>query len=274
MLTSDEQINENADSDLVVQLSAKRSRRSMLRGALIGAAGVTGVAAVGAGALTILPRGVSSAHAASAIAASATAKCSDSIQTILNVAATAEQLAVTFYSNGIANAMKLGIKGVNLDYLQEAVVEEQLHENYLVSAGGVSTTSTFSFPDAGDTFKDLNKFVMTLDMLESAFESAYIAAIKEFADMNQSSLAVLAGQIATIEGEHRAVGRTLISTQRFPNNQAFTPVYVKSVSDAVNLLTNEGFLSPTSGNSYSYSPVSTDDKNVHWKYPYTDNLCS
>jgi hypothetical protein len=272
MLTPDEQGKETADSDLMAHLSAKHSRRNMLRGTLIGAAGVTGVAAVGVGAITLLPHSTTQAHAAAAILAGK-AKCSDSVQTILNIAATAEQLAVTFYSNGISNASKLGISGVNLDYLLAAVVEEQIHENYLVKAGGSSLTSTFSFPDAGTTFTDLKKFVKTLDELETAFESAYLAAVKEFADMGQSGLAVLAGQIGTIEAEHRAVGRTLISSQGFPNNRAFTPVLVKSVSDAVNVLTSEGFLSPTSGNSYTYSPVSTDQPHVLYRYPDTDNLC-
>ena len=258
MKSSDEMSNETPMTTTLA------SRRSFLRKAAFGAAGATGVAAVTAGVLSAFPRNV--VRAASFTKASS--NCTDSVQTILNVAATAEQLAVTFYTNGISNAKKLGISGNNLNYLTNALVEEQLHENLLLASGGKTLTSTFSFPDGAETFEDINKFVATLDQLETAFESAYIAAIKEFADQNQSALAELAGQIVTIEAEHRVIGRSILSSIHFPNNRAFTPVYVKSVSDAVNVLSAEGYLSPKSGNSYTYKAVSTMDPNVEQKTPF------
>lgn len=258
MKTQDEISNEAPFTTTVA------TRRSFLRKAAFGAAGVTGVAAMSAGVLSAFPKTV--AHAASLT--KATASCTDSIQTILNVATTAEQLAVTFYTNGIANARKLGISGDNLNYLTNALVEEQLHENLLLASGGKTLTSTFSFPSGATTFMDLQTFVATLNQLETAFESAYLAAIKEFADQNQSGLAQLAGQIVTIEAEHRVIGRSILKSIRFPNNRAFTPVYVKSVSDAVNVLAAEGYLSPKSGNSYTYKAVSTMDPNVEQKKPF------
>jgi hypothetical protein len=237
------------------------SRRALLRGAAVGAAGAVGVTAVGAGVLSVLPRSI--AHAAAG-----SSKCIDSVQTILNIAATAEQLAVTFYSNGIANAKALGISGVNLDYLKAAVVEEQLHENLLVAAGGKSLTSTFSFPGAGKTFTNLGTFIITLNQLESDFESAYLIAISELAQQNQPGLAVLAGQIATIEAEHRVIGRSIETSIKVPNDRGFTPVLVGSVGEAVTALTDQGYLSPKQGNSYSYSAVSTKDGSVFWREPF------
>jgi len=238
------------------------SRRAMLKGAAVGAVGAVGVAAAGAGVLSAFPRSI--AHAAAATSS----KCLDSVQTILNIAATAEQLAVTFYSNAIANAGALGISGVNLDYLKAAVVEEQLHENLLLAAGAKSLTSTFSFPSAGKTFKDLDTFVMTLDQLETDFESAYIIAVSELGQQNQFGLAVLAAQIATIEAEHRVIGRSIKTSIKVPNDRAFTPVLVGSVGEAVTALTDQGYLSPKQGNSYSYSAVSTNDGYVYWRKPF------
>lgn len=237
------------------------SRRALLRGAAVGAAGVVGATAVGAGVLSVFPRGIAQAAASSS-------KCIDSVQTILNIAATAEQLAVTFYSNGIANAKALGISGVNLDYLKAAVVEEQLHENLLVAAGGKSLTSTFSFPSAGKTFSDLDTFINTLNQLESDFESAYLIAISELAQQNQPGLAVLAGQIATVEAEHRVIGRSIETSIKVPNDRAFTPVLVGSVGEAVTALTDQGYLSPKQGNNYSYKAVSTNDSSVYWRKPF------
>lgn len=249
-------------------LIARKSRRNLLRGALAGAAGTTGLVVAGA---TLLSH--PAAHAASATPKTS-ASCTDTLTAILSIAATAEQLAIAFYTNGINNAAKLGISGQNLNYLTGAVVEEQLHRDLLVKAGGTPVTGTFSFPSAGKTFTDLTTFIKTLDQLETAFESAYLAAIKELADMGQSGLAQLAGQIVTIEAEHRALGRSINPNIPTANNWAFTPVYVKSVGDAVNVLSAEGYLSPTSGNSYSYARVSDSlNKAVVQRTPYV-TACS
>ncbi|HLH61160.1 MAG TPA: ferritin-like domain-containing protein [Ktedonobacteraceae bacterium] len=243
----------------ITLFSSLKSRRSVLRGALAGAAGATGLAVGG----TLLARNGTVAHAAPASTCPV-----DSITTILSVAATAEQLAVTFYANGIENAGTLGISGANFEYLEGAIVEEQLHRDLLVKAGGTPVTGTFSFPNGMGTFQHLDKFIATLDMLETAFESAYIAAIREFADMNRSDLAELAAQICTIEAEHRAIGRSIDPSIPLPNNWAFTPVYVKSVSDAVNVLTQEGFLSPKKGNSYKYERTQVKEPDVIHRMPY------
>lgn len=243
--------------NMAESLKAPKSRRSLLRGAIVGAAGATGLAVAGT---AFWPR--SAAHAA-------TATCTpDSVQTILDIAATAEQLAVTFYTYGIAAAGELGITGQNLNYLTAAVIEEQLHLNLLVASGAKPVTGTFSFPKGEATFDDQGKFVSTLDQLETAFESAYIAAIRDFVYLNQPDLAVLAAQIVTIEAEHRALGRSISSKINTADNWAFTPVYVKSVADAANVLTAEGYLSPTSGNTFSYKAVSLENSQVMQRTPY------
>jgi hypothetical protein len=246
----------------ITLFSNLKSRRSLLKGAIAGAAGATGLAVGG----SLLSRNGSVAHAAPAVKSSTCPV--DSITTILSVAATAEQLAVTFYANGIANAGTLGIKEDDLNYLMGAIVEEQLHHDLLVKAGGSPLTGTFSFPSGHGTFQHLDKFVQTLNILETAFESAYIAAIREFADMNRSDLSVLAAQICTIEAEHRALGRSIDPSIELPNNWAFTPVYVKSVSDAVNVLKQEGFLSPNNHNSFKYEPTKVHDPDVTHRMPY------
>ncbi|HCI79594.1 MAG TPA: hypothetical protein DHW02_07885 [Ktedonobacter sp.] len=247
--------------NLAESLKAPKSRRSLLRGAMVGAAGATGLAVAGT---ALWPRGA--AHAAGVAASTCTP---DSVQTILDIAATAEQLAVTFYTYGIKNAHELGITGQNFNYLTAAVVEEQLHLNLLVAAGGKPVTGTFSFPYGEDTFDYQDKFVKTLDQLETAFESAYLAAIRDFVYLNQPDLAVLAGQIVTVEAEHRALGRSISASIRTADNWAFTPVYVKSVADAANVLASEGYLSPKGNNSFSYKPASLNQNpDVQQRTPY------
>jgi len=167
------------------------------------------------------------------------------------------------------NAHKLAISGQNLDYLTAAVVEEQYHLNLLVKAGGKPVTGKFSFPHGEATFEHQDKFINTLDQLETAFESAYIAAIRDFALLGLPDYAVLSAQILTIEAEHRALGRSISSSIPAANNWAFTPVYVKSVADAAKVLGAEGYLTPKDKNSYTYAPVSLMlNKNVKQTVPY------
>ncbi len=251
---------------LLETIEGRKSRRSLLKGAIAGAAGVTGLTAVGAGVFSSLKP-----HAAFATAAGLS--CSDTVQSIINIAATAEELAVVFYSNGINKAATLGISGQNLTYLQAAVVEEQLHLNLLLKSGAQPLTNVFSLPHSWNTFTDINLFISTLQQLETAFESAYIAAVKEFGEMGQFDLALLAAQIATIEAEHRAIGRSIINTKEAANNWAFTPVYVSSVGDAVNVLSQEGYLSPSGKNTFTYQPVSTQSSLVSQRTPYSVETC-
>ncbi len=152
--------------------------------------------------------------------------------------------------------------------LQAAVIEEQIHQDFLVANGGKALTSTFSFPHGDDTFDDLNLFVATLEQLEEAFIAAYLAAVKEFALMGQAGLAQIAAQICNIESEHRALGHDiggLIPADNF----AFTPALVESVGDAVDVLSAEGFLSPKTSNSFTYQPVSTADHGVIRRTPFS-----
>ncbi|GCE13121.1 ferritin-like domain-containing protein [Tengunoibacter tsumagoiensis] len=221
------------------------SRRRLLQGVAgvaVGAAGVAGV--------TLLP-------SIGAFAAGDKGKKPTAVQDILNIARTAERLAVTFYSQGIANAHKLGISGDRLNYLRAAVVEEQIHEFYLRDNKAKPLTSTFSFPHGADTFKKLSLFIATQQELEGFFDSAYLAAVREFAEQNQPRLAQIAAQIATIESEHRVLGRVLLG-ESFADNWAYTPVAITRVSDAPAAVAKAGYLSPKGDNSYTFAAVNID----------------
>ncbi len=259
MQKPDETTVEKASADLFQSFTAHKSRRSLLRGAAV--AGAAGVAAIGAGALLWPKTGI--AHASGGGEGP-----EDTIVQILSIAATAEELAVVFYGQAIANANALGISGVNLAYLKAAMVEEQIHHDFLVAAGGTALTSTFSFPNGASTFQNIQTFIHTLDQLETAFEAAYLAAVSEFAQYGQPRLAQIAAQIAIIEGEHRTLGISIPSTVTVPNNHAYAPALVESVGDAVGVLAAAGYLSPVNGNRYTYQAVSTDNDFVVYRTPF------
>jgi len=252
-------------------LTARRSRRTLLRGA----AGAAGLAVAGAGILSVKPAyaRVLRPNDGTTVQQDNTQyrtsqQTADSIVSILTVARTAEQLAVTFYTNGIANADKLGITGDNLAYLKAALVEEQIHQLFFTANGGASLADTFSFPQGPQTFTDLKTFIATQQQLEGVFDSAFLAAIMEFAQLGRPDLAQIAGQIATVESEHRALGR-VIGGLVPADNWAFTPVLVTSVGAAPALVQKAGYLSPMSGNSYMYQQVDTSGAGVEQLKPFS-----
>ena len=225
--------------------SRRSSRRSMLKGVMVGTAGVAGVAGIAtAGVVLTQPKQQDSAAHAAAVTSP------DSIKTILNIAATAESLAVTFYAHGIVNAINLNLSTPALLDLEAALIEEQQHLNFLLKQGAKPLTKMFSFPNGARTFKDLGLFIKTQQWLEALFVAAYIVAAKEFAMLQRPDLVQIAGQIGAVEAEHRAIGRA-IGGLRPANNLAFESIQLTSVGAAAALLKNSGFLAPTKTNGFT-----------------------
>jgi hypothetical protein len=126
----------------------------------------------------------------------------DTVQEIFTAALIAEDLASTFYYNGLigpvitdpnlagpggtaTNVTSAGNMG-NVEYFQAALGEEITHANLLRSfIGGTSSSTdpvqTFYLPAA--TFDTLTAFTGILDALENAFIGAYLNATIEFAQM-------------------------------------------------------------------------------------------
>lgn len=181
---------------------------------------------------------------------------SESVRDILNVAATAEALAVTVLYGAVSNADKLGLRrhlgtvGSVLDVVEAAMCEEQYHLDFLQSAGATPLLTTFSLPDPA-ILTDYNTFFQTIEAAEGIFIAAYMAATVEFANGGNGTLARYAYQIGGVECEHRVAARAALGEQPV-NNKAFETPMFSAVSDAAALLGKLGFLSPTAGNSYPY----------------------
>ena len=233
------------------------SRRNLLKGAAVGAAGIA------AGGGLLVSNKLNHAHAAAA-----DTNCVTPIADILTIARTAERLAVTFYTNGLRHADKLGIRGSDKEYLHAALIEEQIHEYFFRSAGGNFLASTFSFPHGQATFQNLKLFIETQQQLEGVFDSAFLAAVKEFSLQSRSDLAQVAAQIACIESEHRVLGRS-IGGYVPADNWVFTPVLLAKVGDAPALVKSAGYLSPKSGNSYNYVEANIHDKDIVYRSPFS-----
>lgn len=186
------------------------------------------------------------------------------IKAIFTVARTAEQLAVTFYSNGLRNADQLELGPEAQGQIQAALVEEQIHQQLFTAQGGDSLADTFSFPRGADTFRDINIFIETQQMLEGVFDSAFLAAVREFAEMGEPRLAQISAQIACVESEHRVLGRNIVDLTP-ADNWTYAPVLVSFVADAPGLVQSSGFLSPVSGNTFRYAQVDTNVPGILYK---------
>ncbi|HEU5015251.1 MAG TPA: ferritin-like domain-containing protein [Roseiflexaceae bacterium] len=204
------------------------TRRSFLKGA----AGVGGGAALAsfAGAF-----GISTASAAN-----------DDTQTIANLAATAETLAITFYYAAITGA-KFSVDAEALRYLRLAMDAEKYHLDILNSLGGKSLTQQFYVP--ATVLTDVNTFVKTGLAAETAFVGAYLAATRTFAEAGQGRLAATTAQHAASEFQHLTLIRDIAGL--VPNDLGLpAPIYY-NVSDAVPTLApflkgGSGFIGPVS----------------------------
>jgi hypothetical protein len=153
----------------------------------------------------------------------------DDVQTILNLAATAETLACTLYY-AVLTTGEIPFTEVDVFYLTGALDAELQHLEYLNANGGEALTEEFYFPQ--DVFTDLSVFVPTAEALETAFVAAYLAATRRAAELGDPLLAMTAAQVAAIEAQHLALARVMGELQP-ANNVSLAQALFFNVSDAV-----------------------------------------
>jgi hypothetical protein len=178
-----------------------------------------------------------------------TYQVSDTTAELFTAFLIAEDLATTFYYNGLIGGViadpnlagpggsatkvtSIGNLG-NVNYLQAALVQEIGHANlfrqYLTGyAGGQANDPYQHFYFPAGTFDTLAAFLPILNALENAFIGAYLNLIQEFAykataaqtgmltgaDAKYSAqeygvLAATAASILGVEAEHRVLGRVI-----------------------------------------------------------------
>lgn len=171
----------------------------------------------------------------------------ESVQDIINIAATAEAFAVTALGGALASAAAgtLALSEEALGELRAAQAAEQAHYDYLIAAGAEPLTLTFTIPD--DTiFRDPATFLTTFISLEEAFIAAYLAAAQEFIVLGEPDLAEVALQIGAVEAEHR-VGLRFFAVEAgviegVPNDIAFERALFTTVQEAADMLMELGFI--------------------------------
>jgi hypothetical protein len=191
--------------------------------------------------------GMSGGNLALATKLRAQATACESVQDIINIAATAEALAVTALGGALDNAKngKLALNDEQQDVVRAARAEEQAHYDFLVSAGAEPLVKEFTLPDE-KIVTDVPTFLTTVTALEEAFIAAYMAAAQEFAVAGEQDLVQYALQIGAVEAEHRAHVRFYAFAAGLiddtPNNVAFEEAKFVSVGAAAKALTDLGFI--------------------------------
>ena len=118
---------------------------------------------------------------------------------ILKLAATAELLAINFYSHAIASGK---LKGDELAYLAEAKANEQAHYSALKNAIGKGTPHGLKFKYASGSFGSRKSIGKLGEALETAFVGAYMGAVTA---LKSNDLKGVAAEIGACESRHLSV---------------------------------------------------------------------
>jgi hypothetical protein len=221
-------------TELVAKAKEARAAGRSRRDFFASTAKIAGATALGAAGINFLQP--IAARAATHRAASGSS--TDTVQDILNIACTAEALAITFYYYGLQHVKSLPKvnSAANRNYFQAALTEEYEHLTFLQSQGGSPLATSFYFPDGMFTSEPV--YLNTGRTLEANFIAAYLAAALDFSGAYSSGITTpsptligVAVQIGGVECEHRALLRVTQGLNP-PNNEIAEVAYVQNVQQS------------------------------------------
>ncbi len=271
------------------------NRRNFLKGTGMAGLGVASAGLIGGSLSPLFGSGLPAGNSAVTGTRKAPTAIHDTPTDIFTAALVAEDLATTFYYNGLTGAViqdpnLAGPGGTphhpnpndsnigNVQYLQAAFMEEIYHANLMRSLLGIGSSGqdpyqTFYFPTG--TFDTLTPFLAILDALENAFIGAYLVAAQEFAVLavNGASgytadqleyFAKVAASIGCVESEHRVLGR-VIGNVNPANNKAYEQTDgLTSLAHGPNSAEDAlaPFLNPSTGPAYSFQTALANQGSV------------
>jgi hypothetical protein len=180
------------------------SRRSLLRGGIAGAS------------LAAFSQWVGETRAQGEVAPG------DSIQTILDLAATSEVLSCTHYYTALTNN-EIQFSSEERRQLLASLDAELGHAHYLiVQLGAQPLKRSYYLPE--NIYTNRTNFADVTRQLKTAFASAYLAAVRRLAEIRAPLLAASFAQLAMTEGVHLALIRQIEGL--LPNDKLFgEPLY-------------------------------------------------
>lgn len=179
----------------------------------------------------------------------------NSVQNILNIAATAEVLATIVNTVG---PEKVELDAVTKLNIQAAAREELIHYEALTGAlGAKPLTTTIYVPD--EVFASKENLLNTLVTGDQIFVNAYLLGTSVFARTGKMpKQARYAAEIMGVEAVHRALA--LQSLGKLGNDRAYMEFKFVNIMTAVKLLEGAGFgfgkMGSKPGTAYDYAEVS------------------
>ena len=155
----------------------------------------------------------------------------DDVETILNLATTAEALACTHYFTALTDS-KIQLTPWERAVLISTLDSELYHYEYLTENGGQTLTTQFYTPL--NVYNDRSNFSTISQQAETAFISAYLAANRRLAELGNPLLAATVAQIVITEGVHLALIRQLANL--LPNNTSLAEANYYNTSEVVPVL--------------------------------------
>ena len=134
---------------------------------------------------------------------------------IAKLAATAELLAIDFYTRSIRSGK---LRGAEAAYLAAALQNERDHYKALAGVLGKAAPKRLKFKFPAGTFGSARSIGRTGQALETAFVGAYLGAVKA---LRSNELKGVAAQIGNNESRHLAIisniaAGTIVSGPSFP----------------------------------------------------------
>jgi hypothetical protein len=134
---------------------------------------------------------------------------------IAKLAATAELLAIDFYTRSIRSRK---LKGAEAAYLAAALQNEKDHYKALAGVLGAAAPKSLKFKYPAATFASAKSIGRTGQALETAFVGAYLGAVTA---LKSNELKGVAAQIGSNESRHLAIlsniaAGTIVSGPSFP----------------------------------------------------------
>jgi hypothetical protein len=238
----DVQVLENALADSSVDAATRKALLKRASTSLLGAGAIgTLIAACGGASTSSSSPSAPAAPASTSTSMSTTTRAASSgtgaqIQQIIDTAATAEALAVTYLSAVIKKSPGTPVAKF-ADVLKAANAEEYDHLKALTKLGAKPITTKFWAPDAFFG-PNLSGVFPTLEVAETLFVNAYLIAITTFAKAGKASLARYASEISGVEAQHLALAR--FAANKLPNNVGFTDYSITSIDGIVAALEHAG----------------------------------
>jgi len=184
----------------------------------------------------------------------------NSVENILNIAATAEVLATIVNTVG---PEKVDLDPVTKLNIQAAAREELIHYEALTTAlGAKALTTTIYVPD--EVFASKENLLNTLVVGDQIFVNAYLLGTSVFARTGKMpKQARYAAEIMGVEAVHRALA--LQSLGQLGNDRAYMEFKFVNIMTAVKLLEGAGFgfgkMGSKPGTAYDYATVSARTPN-------------